>query len=181
MSEPFIAVTIGTSTRQLTDEVRQSLFSRGWPSRAFVAEGAGRAMERAVLDGHVSAVLDLTLTELAAELVGVRGGAGPDRLTAAGLRGIPQVIAPGGLEFVDGRAITSEEFDRLGQEIAIKASAAHGPTTIVIPTRCLSPILIQSSKNWLSPRVGIRELNLHINDPEFAAAIISALEAMRSL
>ena len=45
--------------------------------------------------GLESTVLDLTTTELADELVGGILTAGRDRLTAAGLRGVPQVISLG--------------------------------------------------------------------------------------
>jgi uncharacterized protein (UPF0261 family) len=49
----------------------------------------------------VSGVLDLTTTELADDLVGGVLSAGPDRLTAAGAAGVPQVIAPGALDMVN--------------------------------------------------------------------------------
>jgi uncharacterized protein (UPF0261 family) len=175
MPDIQIAVTIGPLTRSCGDNVRRVLIEHGWPICSF-AVGAGRAMEVAVLDGHFGAVLDLTLTELAAEVIGAWCGAGPDRMTAAGLRGIPQVIVLGGLEAVGDRPTTPEELDRLGQEIATKASAARGPTTVLIPLRSVSPILIQSLQNWLSPNVRVRELDLHVNDPEFAAAAVEALE-----
>jgi len=171
-----IAVTVGPLTRQCTDSVRRMLIERGRPICSFEAEGDGRAMEEAVLSGHFGAVLDLTLTELAAEMIGVWGGAGPDRLTAAAVRGIPQVIALGGLDLIDDRALTPEENDQLGREIANKASAARGPTIILVPLRGVSPILIQSLRNWLSPNVRIRELDLHVNDPAFAVAAVEALE-----
>ena len=46
-------------------------------------------------------MLDLTTTELADELVGGILTAGRDRLTAAGLRGVPQVISLGALDMVN--------------------------------------------------------------------------------
>ena len=55
----------------------------------------GRTMESFISDGLISGVLDLTTTELADELVGGEWGAGPDRLTAAALRGVPQVLSLG--------------------------------------------------------------------------------------
>ena len=175
MSELPIAVTIGPLTEPCCIAAYRMLTERGWPVLGF--KGAGQAMEREVLAGHIEAVLDLTLTELAAEMVGVWGGAGPDRMTAAGLRGIPQAIALGGLEAVDDRPTTPEECDCLGREIANKASAARGPTTILIPIRSSPSVLVQSLRNWISPHVAVRELDLHINDPEFATAAVEALES----
>lgn len=68
----------------------------------FHATGAGgRAMERLITEGQVDAVLDLTTTELADELVGGVLTAGPNRLTAASKRGIPQVVSLGALDMVN--------------------------------------------------------------------------------
>jgi len=68
----------------------------------FHATGAGgRAMERLIMEGRIDGVLDLTTTELADELVGGVLSAGPDRLTAASKRGIPQIIAMGGCDMVN--------------------------------------------------------------------------------
>ncbi|RFU29001.1 hypothetical protein B7463_g7340, partial [Scytalidium lignicola] len=68
----------------------------------FHATGSGgRAMERLIIEGRVDGVLDLTTTELADELVGGVLTAGPDRLTAASKRGIPQVVSLGALDMVN--------------------------------------------------------------------------------
>src|SRR4029077_17557279 len=98
-----------------------------------------------------------TTTELDDELVGGVLGAGPDRLTIAGLHGVPQIISLGALDMVNfgppdtvpekfrGRRFyqhnptvtlmrtTPEENERLGKEIAQKASAARGPTAVLVP------------------------------------------------
>jgi uncharacterized protein (UPF0261 family) len=176
MSALPIAISTGPHTRAVADAVVRLLAERGLPIRIYEADGrGGRDLEADVLAGRIAAVLDLTLTELAAELLGLPGGAGPDRLTAAALRGLPQVIALGGLESVGDRRLTAEEYDRLGQEIANKASAARGPTTILVPLRSVPAVLVQSLRNWLSPAVRVRELELHTNDPAFAVAAVEAL------
>jgi uncharacterized protein (UPF0261 family) len=88
---------------------------------------------------------------------------------------------------------TPEENDRLGKEIAQKASAAQGPTAVLVPLRGVSAIdragqpfwwpeadeaLFQSLRNWMSPHVKLLELDMHINDPEFAAAAVTTLSDM---
>jgi len=88
---------------------------------------------------------------------------------------------------------TPEENDKLGKEIAEKASAARGPTTVLVPLRGVSAIdregqpfwwpeadraLFQSLRNWISPHVRLVELDLHINDPAFARAAADTLLAM---
>jgi uncharacterized protein (UPF0261 family) len=210
MPQPLVAISVGPLTRPCAEEVARLLTERGRPARPYVADGAGgRALEADVHAGRVAAVLDLTLTELAAELAGFPGGAGPDRLTAAALRGVPQVIVLGGLDAVAVQAsrkrkrpedrrtaefegvryvrTTPEENDMLGREIAHKASAARGPTAVMVPRGGLSALdapgrpfwwpdadgaLVQSVCNWISPHVRLRELDLHVNDPAFAAAAV---------
>jgi uncharacterized protein (UPF0261 family) len=88
---------------------------------------------------------------------------------------------------------TPEENDRLGKEIAEKASAARGPTAVLVPRKGVSAIdqpgqpfwwpeadqaLFQSLRQWLSPAVDLVELDLHINDPAFAEAAASTLLKM---
>ena len=137
--------------------------------------------------------------------------------TAAGIRGVPQVISLGALDMVNfgppetvpekfaGRRFyrhnptvtlmrtTPEENDRLGKEIAEKASAARGPTAILVPLRGVSAIdkdgqpfwwpeadaaLFQSLRNWISPHVQLIELEHHINDPHFAEIAVNTLVSM---
>ena len=62
----------------------------------FHATGTGgRTMESFVSDGLIKGTLDLTTTELADELVGGELSAGKDRLTAAGMHAVPQVVSLG--------------------------------------------------------------------------------------
>ncbi len=174
-------------------------------------------MESFINDGIIEGVLDITTTELADELVGGILTAGKDRLTAAALRGIPQVISVGALDMVNfgPRDTVPEKFkerrfyqhnsnvtlmrttpaenDKLGKEIAEKASAAVGPTAILLPLQGVSSIdregqifwwpeaeqaLFQSVRNWVGPQVKLIELDMHINDPEFAHVAAETLLGM---
>src|SRR5437773_9908342 len=99
--ESFIAVSSCPLVRPCTDAVLHALAERGHAVRVYKTDGhGGRELEADVLAGRVTAVFDLSLMELAAELIGAEGGAGPDRLTAAALRGVPQIIVPGALDCV---------------------------------------------------------------------------------
>ena len=70
MSMLPIAVSTGPHTRACADAARRLLSERGRPVRIYEADGiGGRALEADVLAGRVGAVLDLALTELAAELL----------------------------------------------------------------------------------------------------------------
>jgi uncharacterized protein (UPF0261 family) len=121
-------------------------------------------MEALIDDGLIAGVLDVTTTELADELVGGLLSAGPERLTAAGRRGVPQVISVGALDMVNFNAPSSvperfakrkfhrhnenvtlmrttlEENRAIGRQIGSKARAATGPVAIFLPKRGVSAI-----------------------------------------
>ena len=134
-------------------------------------------------------------------------GAGRNRLTAAAIAGIPQIITLGGLDaarigpdydveerhvafFENARFIrtTPAENDRLGQEIAFKASAASTPPMLIVPRGGLSSLdvaggtfwqpesdsaLVRSLRNWLTPSVRVHEVHAHINDERCAEYIVA--------
>jgi uncharacterized protein (UPF0261 family) len=208
--KPLVTATMFGVTTPCVERARRSIEQHGYEVLVFHATGVGgQTMESFIADGIVAGVLDITTTELADELVGGILSAGPDRLTAAGLYGVPQVISVGALDMVNfgppdtvpskflGRRFyqhnpnvtlmrtTPEENEKLGKEIAFKASAAKGPTAIVLPLRGVSAIdaegkpfwwpeadraLFESIRHWLAPHVELIELDLHINDPAFADA-----------
>jgi uncharacterized protein (UPF0261 family) len=147
------------------ETARARLAELGYEVLVFHATGAGgRALEALAEARLVSGVLDLTTTELADDLVGGVLSAGPDRLTAAGAAGLPQVIAPGALDMVnfgppatvpgqfDGRLFfehnptvtlmrtTAEEMAELGARIGRKAAAATGPAEVFWPERGVSAL-----------------------------------------
>jgi uncharacterized protein (UPF0261 family) len=69
---------------------------------AFHATGSGgRALERLVREGRIDAVLDLTTTEIADEVVGGVLSAGGGRLRAATERNIPRVVSVGACDMVN--------------------------------------------------------------------------------
>jgi uncharacterized protein (UPF0261 family) len=215
---PLLTATMFGVTTPCVEAARKVVEADGYEVLVFHATGiGGMTMESFIADGLVSGVLDLTTTELADELVGGVLSAGRDRLTAAALCGVPQVISLGALDMVNfgppetvpekfrGRRFyqhnptvtlmrtTPEENDALGKEIAHKASAAKGPTTVLVPLRGVSAIdaegkpfwwpeadaaLFQSLRNWISPHVRLIELDLHVNDPAFAQACATALLEM---
>jgi uncharacterized protein (UPF0261 family) len=99
---PLIAASmIGLTTRAVT-AARQRLEELGYEVLVFHSTGTGgAAMESLIDQGMVTGVLDLTTSELADELGGGICGAGPQRATTAARRGVPQVVAPGGLDMIN--------------------------------------------------------------------------------
>lgn len=77
------------------------LESKGYEVILFHAVGAGgRAMEQMMREGLIRGVFDYALGEISDELHHALRAGGPDRLTAAGKLGLPQVICPGGTEHI---------------------------------------------------------------------------------
>ncbi|CRG85132.1 hypothetical protein PISL3812_02260 [Talaromyces islandicus] len=98
-----IAITMFGVTTPCVDAIRGHLTSKyGYEVYVFHATGSGgKAMERLVREKQIDAVLDVTTTEIADELVGGILTAGPDRLTAAAQAGIPQILSVGACDMVN--------------------------------------------------------------------------------
>ncbi|EAA35543.1 hypothetical protein GE21DRAFT_1842 [Neurospora crassa] len=100
-----VGITMFGVTTPSVDAIRQYLESK-YPgvieTMVFHATGhGGKAMERLVRAGELDAVIDLTTTELADELVGGVMSAGPDRMRAAVGKGIPYIVSLGALDMVN--------------------------------------------------------------------------------
>ncbi|MFF2900700.1 Tm-1-like ATP-binding domain-containing protein [Streptomyces sp. NPDC057966] len=162
---PLIGASMFGVTTQAVDAARQRLDELGYEVLVFHATGAGgRALEKLAAGGFLAGVLDLTTTELADDLVGGVLSAGPDRLTAAGRAGLPQVVAPGALDMVNfgaaetvperfaGRRFlehnptvtlmrtTADEMAELGGSMGRKLASAHGPTAVLWPLGGVSAV-----------------------------------------
>ena len=99
---PLIGASMFGVTTPAVDAARERLDELGYEVLVFHATGSGgRALEALARSGMLAGVLDLTTTELADDLVGGVLTAGPDRLTAAGAAGIPQVVSLGALDMVN--------------------------------------------------------------------------------
>jgi len=99
---PAIAVTAFGNTQAAVAAVHALLGERGREAVAFHASGAGgSAMEELIEAGFFDGVIDLTTHELAGEICSqdVYAPTRSERLTAAARRGLPQVVAPGGLDY----------------------------------------------------------------------------------
>lgn len=162
---PLVAATMFGVTTPAIENSRQLLASAGHTLVPFHATGiGGRTMEALIADGFFAGVLDLTTTEWADEVVGGTLSAGPDRLSAAAVAGVPQVVAPGALDMVNfwGTApipgqfkdrlihrhsensylmrTTASENAEIGRRIANQLNRANGPVTVLIPSRGYSAL-----------------------------------------
>ncbi|NNJ05355.1 UPF0261 family protein [Streptomyces sp. PKU-MA01144] len=162
---PLVAASMAGVTTPGVDAARERLTDLGYEVLVFHVSGTGgRTLEALAGQGLFAGVLDLTLSELADELVGGTMTAGPGRLTAAGRRGTPQVVGLGALDMVkfgpphtvpeqlrdrDVRVhnpsvtvvrTTRAECAELGRGIAEKLRAARGPAEVCVPLRGLSTL-----------------------------------------
>lgn len=163
--KPLVATTMAGVTTPGVDAARERLTELGYEVLVFHVSGSGgRSLEMLAGQGLFAGVLDLTLSELADDLVGGILTAGPDRLRAAGRKGVPQVVSLGALDMVkfgpldslperfrDRRVrvhnpsitvirTTVEECEELGRRVAAKLREATGPTAVYIPRRGLSTL-----------------------------------------
>ncbi len=161
--KPAIAATMFGVTTPCVTTARRLLEEQGYEVLVFHATGTGgRAMEQLIEDGAFQAVLDLTTTELADELVGGVMSAGPNRLEAAVGKGIPQVVCPGAIDMVNFGPMesvppqfrervlyrhnasvtlmrtTPEECAEIGRITAHKLNRFIGHVTVLVPLRGVS-------------------------------------------
>jgi uncharacterized protein (UPF0261 family) len=162
---PIVAASMFGVTTPGVDAARARLDELGYEVLVFHANGAGgEGMESLIRAGRIDAVLDLTTTELADELVGGVASAGPRRLDAAAQAGIPQVVSVGALDIVNFGAPSTlperfrgrltyehnpaatlmrtdmDECRDLGRRLAEKVNRSVGPAAVVVPTRGFSAL-----------------------------------------
>ena len=168
-----LALTMYGNTTPVVERCKAQVLRQGYEALVFHANGVGgQALENLIAEGMVDGVMDITTTELADELVGGEASAGPGRLEAAGLRGLPQVVVPGCMDMVNffaasgrhrayqGRRTcqwnpevilmrtTPEENRALGETMARKLNASSGKTAVALPLQGLSMLDAVGEAFW---------------------------------
>lgn len=153
-----LGITMFGVTTPCATRVRETLEAQGYDLLVFHATGTGGlAMEELIKAGYIKGVADITTTELADHLVGGIFDAGPNRLEAAGIAGIPQVVSVGALDMVNFgppetvpsqfkdrtfyqhnptttlMRTTVEENRELGRMLATKLNKGSAPTIVIFP------------------------------------------------
>ncbi len=184
-AKPLVGASMFGVTTACVTAARERLEELGYEVLVFHQTGTGgESMEELARAGFITAMLDVTTTELADELVGGVLPAHPKRLEVAGELGIPQVVSLGALDMVNFGPMesvperfrernlyvhnptitlmrtTPEECAELGRRIARKLNAATGPTALFVPLRGVSAIATEGQV---------------FHDPEADEALIAAL------
>lgn len=181
-----LGVTMLGLTTPCVLQAKELLEQQGYELVAFHPNGTGgRSMERLIGEGVIQGVLDISTQELTGHVCQGLFDAGPDRLKAAGQRGLPQVVAPGGTDYVVLGPLASltaeqrsrplivhnpnitlirtarEEMAQIGRLMARRLNEAQGPAAVLIPMGGYS----------YSDRPGHA-----FHDPAANAALVEALE-----
>jgi len=223
---PLIAMTEFHYSDICCKLVREYLEEKGYKVIPCHAQGVGdRAMDKLLDQGIFDGVVDIVPSGLSEELFGGNRAAGPDRLEAAGKRGIPQIITPCGFEMISCGPLqrkdsgdplwisrnladrryylhdayrvqartNADELKLVAKTVAEKLNKAKGPVTFMIPEKGWSTlsvegqtlydpnddkVLVDELKKHLKPEIEVRNVEAHLNTPEFAMALVEAFDEM---
>lgn len=185
---PLIGMTsFGKTVLRYMVTLKPALEARGFEVAVFHATGmGGRAFEALAAEGAFAAVMDFAPQEVGNHLHGSAISAGPDRLTAAGKAGVPQIVSTGCYDLVDlvawhekpahlqdrpghdhNRLLTSvvmtvDERRDMARALCERLAQAEGPTVVLLPA--------QGCNEW--DRDGAP-----LSDPEGLAAFVAEMRA----
>ena len=164
-SKPKIAVSMYGITTPCVVHAVKYLEERGYEPIVFHANGAGgKAMKTLIAEGMFEGVLDITTAEVAAEALGSdTSSAGPDRLDAAVIAGLPQVLSVGGVDVIGIRVeelhtkfnghepychndkpdmirTTPADGIRIGEFMCRSLNNSYSPCAVFLPLRSVSSL-----------------------------------------
>ena len=214
---PVVGLTMFGVTTPLVTQLVEALEQRYDPLVFHATGTGGRSLEKLVDSGMVSAVLDMTTTEVPDLVVGGVFAATEDRLGAIVRTGVPYVGSCGALDMVnfgardtvpeefEGRLLhvhnaqvtlmrtTVEENRQFARFLAERLNRCQGPVRFLLPEGGVSMLdardqpfhdpeadeALFSTLEELVEQTADRRVERvphHVNDPEFAAAALAALD-----
>lgn len=164
-TKPLVFMTMLGPTTACGLKVKTFLEDKGFEVIIFHTIGiGGMTLEDLIKSYPTKAVIELGLNEIGNELFGGVATAGPDRLEAAGRKGIPQIITPGNVEYINFLApetvpsryksrnllshnpqatlmrLNADELKLVGETVAKKLNLAAGPVKVLIPKQGFSSL-----------------------------------------
>jgi uncharacterized protein (UPF0261 family) len=184
--QPVVAITsFGFAERAVEPSIHY-LRDKGYIPVPCHAQGRGdRAMDELIREGWFSGVIDFVSRGIVEQMLDGNCAAGDDRLLAASEAGIPQVVAPSGLDMlsVGGRPelleryktraqavidklrievrTSAEELQQAARIVADRLNRAKGPCAVLIPL-----------KGWSS----LDREGANLYDPEANRAFVETLQ-----
>lgn len=156
--KPVVGITSLGVTNDAVTGISNKLIKAGYEVTTFHATGmGGRAFERWVSDGKLDAVIDLTTQELHGLNYGAPIVCDSNRMTCAAAFGVPQVVVPGGMDFIARGQLktltekelarprfchspeythiraTKEQVTSTARIMAERLNEATGPVAVVVP------------------------------------------------
>ncbi len=136
--KPVIGCTMLGATTVCVLRASEHFNTSGYDVMINHAVGSGgKSIEELITEGRIAGMLDITTHEIADFLFGGIMGAGPDRLTAAGKRGIPQVVSTGGLDmlvFGPPETVPKKLRDESEQGVPGRTIRMHNPDITIVGT-----------------------------------------------
>ena len=165
---PAVGMTTAGITTACAMRVREVMESWGYEVISFHCNGIGaKAMEELADAGRLVGILDLTPHDVIDSLFGGIFPASPDRMEATCRRGLPQVVVPGGADFILFGSLESvspkmlerkyvihnpihthvkanyDEMMAVGRFIADRLARSKGPVKVLVPAHGFSQLNIQ--------------------------------------
>ena len=175
--KPRVAIsTLGVHT--YVDRCKSLLVEKGYEPVVFHSIGTG-GLEKLVRQGYFNGTLDLSCYELVSYVCGGIVKGGEEKFTAACEKGIPQVIASGGLDFfplfasqpipaelrkrtvfsqgmVNLIKTTPQEQEKTATLLAEKINKASAPTVVLVPLEGFSKLDRSKEMPFYEPGAGRR-------------------------
>jgi len=171
--KPIVIISMNGTVTDCGLAVKALLEKNGYEVLVFHTIGTGgEALEEYVKSNKVHAVIELGVNEITNDFMGGLASSGPDRLTAAGNRGVPQVVVPGSADFINflGPETVPQKYKKrkiyshnpqatlirtnvqdnrlLGKAIADKLNRSRGSVVILWPGKGLSTLDRKGKPFW---------------------------------
>ncbi len=182
LNKPMVGMTsLGSSCLRYMKNLKPALEDRGFEVAIFHSTGmGGMAFEKLAAEGAFACVMDFCMQEFVNMLAGSVVSSGQDRLTNAGRKGVPQLVAPGALDLLDfaGWQDVPEQYsDRpFHEHNRLIKSAVFSPDERRASVREIAKRLDQATGpvHFILPAGGVEEWDREgqeAHDPEGLAAL----------